>query len=201
VVLSEETVAITVERRLRELAAERPATEAFLIRIHPAVAELLAGGPGRPLLDIEEETGKHFHFEGSEGLAIDHFAVTLEGSSDEVEEKALPFQQGEEVLVTIQEPHMYNEDDAVAKFDGYVISVSGAGHLVGKKTLVRIEDVGRSAASAVLVEGADVVDAPAKAENTISASVNGGSGGAKPRRRGRRGGRGRKRAESAGSDS
>ncbi len=200
VVLSEETVAITVERRLRELAAERPAAEAFLIRIHPAVAELLAGGPGRPLLDIEEETGKHFHFEGSEGLAIDHFAVTLEGSSDEVEEKALPFQQGEEVLVTIQEPHMYNEDDAVAKFDGYVISVSGAGHLVGKKTLVRIEDVGRSAASAVLVEGADVVDAPAKAENTISASVNGGTGGAKPRRRGRRGGRGRKRAESAGSD-
>ncbi len=200
VVLSEETVAIDVERRLRELAAERPATKAFLIRIHPAVAELLAGGPGRPLLDIEEETGKHFHFEGSEGLAIDHFAVTLEGTSDEVEERALPFQQGEEVLVTIQEPHMYSEDDAVAKFDGYVISVSGAGHLVGKKTLVRIGDVGRSAASATLVEGAEVIDAPARAENTISASVNGGSGDSKPRRRGRRGGRGRKRAESTGGE-
>ena len=40
---------------------------------------------------------------------------------------ALPFREGEEVLVTIEEPHMYNEDDAVAKIDGYVISVTGAG--------------------------------------------------------------------------
>ena len=80
VVLSEETVAIDAERKLRELAAERPATEAFLIQLHPRVAALLAGGPGRPLLEIEAETGKHFHFEGSEALPIDHFAVSMEGS-------------------------------------------------------------------------------------------------------------------------
>ncbi len=107
VVLSEETVAIDAERRLRELAAERPSAEAYLIQIHPRVAGLLAGGPGRPLLEIEEETGKHFHFEGSEALPIDHFAVTLEGSVEEVEQRALPFQEGEEVLVSIEEPHMY----------------------------------------------------------------------------------------------
>ena len=197
VVLSEETVAIDVERRLRELAAERPATQAFLIRIHPRVATLLAGGPGRPLLEIEEETGKHFHFEGSEALPIDHFAVALEGSREEVEERALPFREGEEVLVAIEEPHMYAEDDAVAKLDGYVISVSGAGRLVGKKTLVRIESVGRSAASATLVDGADVIDA---------APTNGADTTARPaapaeapkRRRGRRGGRGRRKAGDAG---
>ena len=148
VVLSEETVAIEVERKLRELAAERPQPEAFLIQVHPRVAALLVGGPGRPLLEIEEETGKHFHFEGSEALPIDHFAVALEGRREEIEERALPFREGEEVLVTIEEPHMYNEDDAVAKLDGYVISVAGAGRLIGKKTLVRIEKVGRSAASA-----------------------------------------------------
>ena len=37
------------------------------------------------------------------------------------------------------------------------ISVAGAGRMIGKKTLVRIEKVARSAASARLVEGADVV--------------------------------------------
>jgi ribonuclease G len=199
VVLSEETVAIDVERRLRELAAERPATQAFLIRIHPRVATLLAGGPGRPLLEIEEETGKHFHFEGSEALPIDHFAVALEGSREEVEERALPFREGEEVLVAIEEPHMYAEDDAVAKLDGYVISVAGAGGLVGKKTLVRIENVGRSAASATLVEGAEVLE---------TAPANGGGSSvrpdptpdpARPRRRGRRGGRGRRKAADAES--
>ena len=192
--LSEETVAIDAERKLRELAAERSQVEAFLIQLHPRVAGLLAGGPGRPLLEIEAETKKHFHFEGSEALPIDHFAVAMEGSQQEVEQRALPFQEGEEVLVTIEEPHMYTEDDAVAKLDGYVISVTGAGRLLGKKTLVRIEQVGRSAASATLVEGAEVVDAaPAAARSDNDAER-------KPRRRGRRGGRGRRKPESAPSD-
>src|SRR5215211_4983801 len=154
VVLSEETVAIEAERWLRELAAERPRPEAFLIRVNARVAALLVGAHGQPgpLHEIEEETRKRFHFEGSDALPVDHFEVVLEGSAAEVEERALPFREGEEVLVLIEEPHMYNEDDAVAKLDGYVISVTGAGPLVGKRTLVRIEKVGRSAAQASLVE-------------------------------------------------
>lgn len=74
---------------------------------------------------------------------------------------------------------MYNEDDAVAKLDGYVISVTGAGPLVGEKTLVRIEKVGRSAAQASLV------DAPS------GDGADGDDGEPRRRRRGRRGGRGR----------
>jgi ribonuclease G len=133
VVLSEETVAIEAERWLRELATERPKPEAFLIRVNAKVAALLVGAHGRPgpLHEIEEETGRRFHFEGSEALPIDHFEVVLEGSAGDVEERALPFREGEEVLVQIEEPHMYNEDDAVAKLDGYVVSVQGAGALIG----------------------------------------------------------------------
>ncbi|MDQ3934370.1 MAG: Rne/Rng family ribonuclease, partial [Actinomycetota bacterium] len=153
VVLSEETVAIDVERKLRELVAEKPGPEAFLIQVHPEVSSFLINGPGRPILDIERDLGRHFHFEGSESLPIDHFAVMMEGSSPEVEERALPFREGEEVLVTIEEPHMYEEDDAVAKVDGYVISVADAMAHLGAKRLVRIEHVSRSAATASLVEG------------------------------------------------
>ena len=51
----------------------------------------------------------------------------MEGTREEVEERALPFREGEEVLVHIVEPHMYNVDDAVAKIDGYIISVAGGG--------------------------------------------------------------------------
>ncbi len=186
VVLSEETVAFEVDRRLRELAVERPDPEAFLVRVHPQVAAILVGGPGRPgaLTEIESDTGKHFHFEGTDALAIDHFEVTLEGTRKQVEERALPFREGEEVLVSIEEPHMYNEDDAVAKLDGYVVSVSGAASLVGEKTLVRIEKVGRSAAQASLVN-----PPPERADGEKK----------RPRRRGRRGGRRRRRsAETTG---
>jgi ribonuclease G len=182
VVLSEETVAIEVERKLRELAAERPKAEAFLIQLNPRVSSVLLSGPGTPpLLELEEVVGKHFHFEGSEGLPIDHFAVTLEGSRSEVEERALPFREGEEVLVTIEEPHMYNEDDAVAKVDGYVISVANAVKHLGEKKLVRIEGVTRSAASATIVGNGGGAEEKAEASEE------------KPKRsRGRRGGRGRR---------
>jgi ribonuclease G len=98
------------------------------------------------------------------------------------------------VLVKIEEPHMYNEDDAVAKLDGYVISVFGAASLVGERTLVRIEKVGRSAAQASMV---DPPEGLASASDS-SASSSESSGDGRRRRRGRRGGRGRrKKAESS----
>src|SRR3954462_14256269 len=187
VVLSEETVAIDVERKLRELAAEKPDVEAFLVQINPRVTQLLARGPGRPLNELEADTGKHFHFEGSDGLPTDHFAVTLEGTRKEVEDRALPFREGEEVLVQINEPHMYAEDDAVAKIDGYVIAVAGAGPYIGEKRLVRIESVGRTAASGVLA------DAPTNGAASAGGDASDDESEDKPkaRRRGRRGGRAR----------
>jgi ribonuclease G len=188
VVLSEETVALEVDRWLRDLAVDRPKTPAFLIRVHPKVASILVGTHGAPgtIVEIEEETGRHFHFEGTEALPIDHFEVVLEGTREEIEERALPFREGEEVLVEIEEPHMYNEDDAVAKLDGYVVSVFGAAPLVGEKTLVRIEKVGRSAAQASLV------NPPESAESETS-------GNGRRRRRGRRGGRGRRKKAASAS--
>jgi ribonuclease G len=143
------------------------------------------------LRELEEDTGKIFHFEGSEGLPLDHMAITFEGSRAEVEERALPFGKGEEVLVQIVEPHMYNVDDAVAKIDGYIISVTGGGAHVGEKRLVRIEEVGRTAATAVLVGDPE----PAGEDSSEDGALESGS-----RRRGRRGGRRRSRAKAEVSE-
>jgi ribonuclease G len=153
VVLSEETVAIEFERRLRELASRAPRNvEAFLVRMNPHVSSEFTGNQARVLHSLEAETGKHFHFTGSEGLPLDHFDVVLEGSDADVREEAIPFREGDEVLVTIIEPHMYAVDDAVAKVDGYIISVANGGAHVGEKRLVRIEEAGRTSATAVLVD-------------------------------------------------
>jgi ribonuclease G len=150
VVLAEETIAIDVERRLRDLAKESK-SEAFLVQVHPRVAAILIGGGGKPLQGLEQETGKHFHFEGTEGIPPETFAITAEGTRAEIEERALPFREGEEVLLEIEEPHMYNIDDAIAKIDGYVISISGGGPFVGERRLVRINEVRRTAAYASLL--------------------------------------------------
>jgi ribonuclease G len=109
---------------------------------------------------LEAQTGKSFLFEGSEGLTLDHVAITFAGTREEVEERALPFRQGDEVLVEIVEPHMYDVDDAVAKIDGYIISIAGAAVHVGEKRMVRIDQVGRTAASALLLDESGEVLTP-----------------------------------------
>jgi ribonuclease G len=192
VIRSEETIAISFERRLRVLAKEKDA-EALLLQINPRVSAVFTRDGAKILRQLEQQTGKWFHFEGSEGLPLDHFAITMEDTRDKVAERALPFREGDEVLVNIVEPHMYNVDDAVAKIDGYIVSVTGGGRHVGEKRLVRIDEVGRTAAVATLVangngpnEGADDEDAAPEGADGVESAA---------RRRGRRGGRRRSRAK------
>ena len=186
VILSEETVAIQVIRKLRELVAQKPEPEAFLIRVNPRVAAKLTE-EGSGLVELEEETGKHFHFEGGEALAVDTYEVSEEGTREDIERRALPFAVGDEVLVTIEEPHMYEADDAIARVDSYIVSVAGGGRYVGERRLVRIDEVARSQASASLVDSGD--NGAGNAEEGELESSSSGS-----RRRGRRGGRNRSRS-------
>src|SRR6188768_788110 len=191
VVLSGETVALDAMRRLPDIAAGAKDAEALLVRVHPKVAAELID-PESGLAELETETGKQFHFEGGDALPIDTFEVVETGSRAEIEERALPFKVGEEVLVKIDEPHMYNADDAVARIDSYIVSVTGGGRFVGERKMVRIDEVERSAAIASLLGG-----------DSSNGSAGGGENGSelesgapsRKRSRGRRGGRGRSRAK------
>jgi len=131
------------------------------VQANPRVSTQFTGHGSRVLHALEAQTAKSFLFEGSEGLALDHFAITYTGTRAEVEERALPFRSGDEVLVEIVEPHMYDVDDAVAKIDGYIISIAGAADSVGQKRMVRIDKVGRTAATALLLDEAGEVIVPA----------------------------------------
>ena len=196
VIKSEETIAIEFERKMRVLATQTDA-EALLIQMNPRVSAEFTANGARVLHQVEEETGKWFHFEGSEGLPLDHFAVLMEANREEVLERALPFREGEEVYVEIVEPHMYSAGDAVAKIDGYIISVKDATSAVGEKRLVRIEEVGRTAAIAVLIDvprstaGAGAGGAPGDGESADD-GLESAQG-----RRGRRGGRRRSTTKTA----
>jgi len=190
VILSAETVALEGLRKMRDIAAENSDDEAFLIRVNPKVAHELTD-PDSELAEIEEETGKRFHFEGGEALPIDTFTVVEQGKREEIEERALPFKVGEEVLVQIDEPHMYNDADAVARIDSYIVSVTGGGPFVGERKMVRIDEVERSAAIASLLNG-DSPNGAAKGEENGSQLD---SSAPSRKRRGRRGGRGRSRTK------
>src|ERR1700685_4330952 len=168
---------------MRDLAKEVSA-EAILIQMNPRVSLEFTGNEARGLKAIEEATGKVFVFEGSEGLPVEHFSVIAEGTREEILERAVPFRAGEEVHVQIVEPHMYSAGDAVAKIDGYIITVRGGTRHLGEK-----HEVGRTGAVAPLV------DAPARDSADADEGSNGDGVESKPRRRGRRGGRRRSGAK------
>jgi ribonuclease G len=101
------------------------------------------------------------------------------------------------VLVKIDEPHMYNADDAVARIDSYIVSVTGGGRYVGQRKLVRIDEVERSAAVASLLGG----DSPnGSGGGEESGSELDSDAPSRTRSRGRRGGRGRSRAKQGSKD-
>ncbi len=189
VVLSAETVALDAMRRLPDIAAGAKEAEALLLRVHPKVAAELID-PESGLAALEADSSKQFHFEGGDALPIATFEVVETGSRAEIEERALPFKVGEEVLVKIDEPHMYNADDAVARVDSYIVSVTGGGRFVGQRKLVRIERVERAAAVASLPEGEEANGAGSGAGGEENGSQLESSA-SRSRRRGRRGGRGR----------
>ena len=196
VVLSAETVALEGLRQMRDIAADNSEAEAFLIRVNPKVAQELTKEDSG-LSELEGEIGKRFHFEGGDALAIDTFDMVEKGTREEIEERALPFKVGEEVLVKIDEPHMYNADDAVARIDSYIVSITGGGPFVGERKLVRIEEVERSAATASLL-GSDSPNGAGAANGDGSELES--SAPSRKRSRGRRGGRGRSRANQGSKD-
>jgi len=192
VVLSAETVALEGLRKMRDLATGDG--EAFLLRVNPKVAAELID-PDSGLAELEEETGKEFHFEGGEALPVDTFEMVESGGREAIQERALPFKVGEEVLVKIEEPHMYNADDAVARIDSYIVSITGGGPFVGERKLVRIERVERAVAVASLPNGdAGKEDGDAVKPDALESADS------RSRSRGPRGGQARSRSRSNGKD-
>ncbi|MDQ4081837.1 MAG: Rne/Rng family ribonuclease [Actinomycetota bacterium] len=203
VVVSDETHAVEAERRLRALIASSR-SQAFRVELNARVAAILIG-PGASRLDeLESETGRRFFFETSDDFAPDHLAVVAKGPVSRLERKALPVASGEEVEVTLEAADAHESGAAIARLDGYVVSVADAGDRVGQSVKVRVARATGTLAYAVLADG-DAVEPPIEAGTELETEEEAGeappapSGDApeSPRkrrtRRGTRGGRGRKK--------
>jgi ribonuclease G len=152
VVLSEATMAVEAERRLRRIARSSGA-EAFQVRMNAKVAAGVAGPGGMKLLELERETGKLFTLEPVDRMLLSEVDVIREGTRADVDGEAVPFKDGEERSVKISEPHMYNLTDGVARVDGgYPVVVGGAIGYVGQQHKVRIDRATRTTAYATLLD-------------------------------------------------
>jgi ribonuclease G len=151
-VLSQDTMAVEAERKLRKLA-RTSSSEAFRIRINAKVAAKLAGPGGVRLLELESETRKFFTLDPEMRLPLEEVDVIDEGTRADVDGDAVPLKEGTEQRLKISEPHMFNLSDGVARLDGgYPVVVGGAISYVGQEHRVRIDRATRTTAYATLLD-------------------------------------------------
>ena len=185
VVVSMETHAVDAERRIRRLIAGSR-SKAFHIELNSQVASTLIGPGASRLAELEKETGRTLAIKGRQRAAHDHFVVLEQGAPDAVEDKALPVDRGQELEVELEEAHQHSDTDAIARIDGYVVTVKDGASRVGETVPITIETVAKTSARAVIAEGESTNgDDPTQEKPK------------KRTRRGTRGGRGRKKKTAA----
>ncbi len=148
-VLTPLVVSTRIESDLKdELKHEK--SKAVLVEMHHEVAAIIIGSGGGNLKKLEEEMKRHIFIRGTEDIHIEQYRIVARGSHKEIKALALPVKAGEVHELIIEEPHSTNPNHGIARIQGFVINVEGAGEKVGQKVRVEINDVNRTYARAVL---------------------------------------------------
>jgi ribonuclease G len=138
IVVSDATVALDIERKLRALAAAGAGSriQAYRVALHPRELALVAGPGGERLAELEDATRRRFYLVSAEGhVHTDHFEVLAEGRRADLA-PAAPFEEGAELDVKLVEIDLHDATSAVGRVDGFPVVVAGAANRVGKKAKV-----------------------------------------------------------------
>ncbi|MGN6429337.1 MAG: Rne/Rng family ribonuclease [Gaiellaceae bacterium] len=162
VIVSDVSVAIEDERKLRALAAGSR-HKAFKVAVNEHVASLLVGPGATRLMDIEAHARRRFLLEPREGVPHDFFEVLGQGTLEKLQGDT-PVAEGTELQVKLVEVGKHDVNAAMGSRDGYTICVGNAAAMVGKSVKVRIERFVDGTAYASLVSRAQATPEPITAE-------------------------------------
>ncbi len=163
VVVSDASVAIDLERRLRALVAGSR-HKAFKVAVNEHVASLLIGSGARRLTEIEAQVKRRFVLEPRADVPHDYFEVLDQGTVEKLQGE-LPVEEGAELQVKLLEVGKHDVKAAMAARDGYTVCVGDAAPMVGKTVRVRVERVVDGTAYAALVSKKAAPEAPITAED------------------------------------
>lgn len=150
-VLSEETVGIHFKNQIFQMARQTTA-ETILVEANPLVAARLIGSGGANLRELEQRTGKNVYIRGSQGQHIESVSVRPLYDKADIQAQTLAVQPGQVLEVRVEEPHVTNIHDGIARVDGFILDIEGAGSLVGESVPVEVTKVYRTYARARLIK-------------------------------------------------
>ncbi len=158
IVVSDATIALEVERKLRALATSGAGSriQAYKVAVHPKTLALLGGPGGARLAALEEATRRRFYLVPGEGhVHGDYVEVLAEGRREDLAPPTST-DEGAELEVKLVELDRYDSNAAVGRIDGLEVVVADAAKLVGKKTKVVVGRVLDGRALATLVRDKEV---------------------------------------------
>ncbi|HYX76618.1 MAG TPA: hypothetical protein VE757_05520, partial [Gaiellaceae bacterium] len=162
VIVSDVSVAIDDERKLRALAAGSR-HKAFKVAVNDHVASILVGPGASRLMEIEAHARRRFVLEPREDVPHDFFEVLGQGTLEKLQGET-PVAEGTELQVKLVEVGKHDVQAAMGSRDGYTICVGNASKLVGKSVKVRIERFVDGTAYASLASKAKDAAEPITAE-------------------------------------
>jgi len=146
-VLSEETLGISFKNQIYNMARQTTA-KTILVEANPVVAARLIGSGGANLRDLENKTGKSLYIRGVASHHIESIVIRPLHDNEQVQARTLPVKPGEVLEVKVEEPHITNIRDGIARVDGFILDIEGGGALVGETIPVEVSKVYRTYAKA-----------------------------------------------------
>jgi ribonuclease G len=162
IVVSDVSVAIDVERKLRALASASR-HKAFKVAVNDHVAEVLIGPGASRLTEIEALAKRRFVLEPREGVPHDFFEVLDQGTLEKLQGET-PVAEGTELQIKLVEVGKNDLGAGVGSRDSYTVIVGNAAGMIGKSVLVRVERFVDGTAYATLVSRAKPEAEPITAE-------------------------------------
>lgn len=147
-VLSESTVAMKVIRKIDEIIS-RKKYPAVSLEVHPEVAAVLIGAGGEKLQELEKKFEVDIFISGNAELKYEDIIIE-KGSKEDLQPEILDLDAGDRISVKIEDQHASNESAGIARIDGYIIIVNGAGNMVDNEVEIIIDDLHRTYARAHL---------------------------------------------------
>ncbi|MCF8010562.1 MAG: Rne/Rng family ribonuclease [Clostridiales bacterium] len=146
-VLSEETLGINFKNQILHLA-NRTTADTILVEANPLVSARLIGSGGANLRELENKTGKTVYIRGSLGHHIESVSIRPLYDKKDICAATVPVKSGEVLEVRVEESHVSNLNDGIARINGFILDIEGAGSLVGEIAPVEIIKVHRTYAKA-----------------------------------------------------
>ena len=149
VILSPESVSIQAEREIRRMAAEVD-DEAFLVWVHPEVAEHLIGANGQVIDTIEKQIKRAVYVRANSELHIEKYEI-IPSDLPEIERQMFAYRKGQIVECEVVRNPFISLPRASAWTDGYMIDLVNGGKYIGQKVKARLLKVNRSCSEGEVV--------------------------------------------------